>query len=81
MTVAGFFRRYDEARAVHWLVDTLRTLVALAAAAQVGRCWCRRAIPWERTGWANPHCYECMPEDDHDRWRRKRLSLINGELP
>jgi hypothetical protein len=58
--------------AVDRLVGILRVVVPLAAAAQAGRCVCRRAIPRERVGWANPTCYACLPEDEADAWRRDK---------
>jgi hypothetical protein len=71
-----FLRELARYQAVKFLVALLRTVIPLAAAAQVGRCGCRRAIPWERACWASPQCYTCMEEDENDRKRRARLEEL-----
>lgn len=57
------------------LVRLLKTIIPLAASAYVGRCYCGRAIPWERIGWANPTCYNHpgLEEDAYDVKRRGQL--------
>lgn len=62
--------------ALTWLIETLRTIVPLAAAAQVGTCLCDRAAPWERAYWSSPRCYTCEPEIARDRARRARYEQI-----
>lgn len=57
--------------ALTWLIETLRTIVSLAAAAQVNTCGCGRVRPWERIGMSRlESCYVCTPERDLDRYRR-----------
>ena len=66
-----YFTPYEVSHWFHQLVKILKVVIPLAAAAQAGRCRCRRAIPWERMGWNNPHCYDC---GDGSAWTKRDAS-------
>lgn len=74
-----FARRQHERNAqmvaVWKLVAIVRAILPLAAAAHVGRCFCGRAIPWWRTGWATPTCegHVGMERDEVDERRIAKL--------
>jgi hypothetical protein len=52
---------------VMWLYDVIAAVIPLAASAQLGRCRCGRALDLNRSGWASPICYACLPADSNDR--------------
>jgi hypothetical protein len=69
-------------QAIERLVAIVRVIVPLAAAGQIGQCYCRRAIPWFRTGWAKPTCAEHigMQIDVVDLHRRTTLETEAMEI-